>query len=75
MVAQKCKNIFLQAAVKDFWSSADPKLKKIQKWGFSRVTFVFKWFKILFHSESSEKKLNFAGFQNCEKQRSHLMMS
>ena len=70
MVAQKCKG-----AVKDFLSSADPKLKKIQKWGFLGVTFVFKWFKILFHSEFSEKKLNFAGLQNYEKQRSHLMMS
>ena len=48
MAAQKCKNILLQAALKDFWSSAIPKLKKfkfvktltslgsywkIQKWG------------------------------------------
>ena len=28
MAAQKCKNIQLQAALKDFWSSANPKLKK-----------------------------------------------
>ena len=30
MAAQKCKNIFFQAALKDFWSSANPKLKKIK---------------------------------------------
>ena len=30
MAAQKCKNIQLQAALKDFWSSANPKLKKIK---------------------------------------------
>ena len=29
MAFQKCKNIFLQAALKDFRSSANPKLKKI----------------------------------------------
>ena len=29
MTEQKCKNILLQAAVKDFWSSANPKLKKL----------------------------------------------
>ena len=29
MAAQKCKNILLQAALKDFWSSANPKLKKL----------------------------------------------
>ena len=28
IAAQKCKNILLQAALKDFLSSADPKLKK-----------------------------------------------
>ena len=28
MAAQKCKNIWLLAALKDFWSSANPKLKK-----------------------------------------------
>ena len=29
MAAQKCKNILLQAALKDFWSSANKKLKKL----------------------------------------------
>ena len=29
MAAQKCKNILLQAALKDFWSSAISKLKKL----------------------------------------------
>ena len=29
MAAQKCKNISLQAALKDFWSSANPKLKSL----------------------------------------------
>ena len=29
MAAQKCKNILLQSALKDFWLSAKPKLKKI----------------------------------------------
>ena len=29
MAVQKCKNILLQAALKDFWSSANPKLKKL----------------------------------------------
>ena len=28
MAAEKCKNILFQAALKDFWSSANPKLKK-----------------------------------------------
>ena len=28
MAAQKCKNILLQSALKDFWLSAKPKLKK-----------------------------------------------
>ena len=28
MASQKCKNIWLQAALKHFWSSANPKLKK-----------------------------------------------
>ena len=30
MAAQKYKNIWLQAALKDFWSSANPKLKKVK---------------------------------------------
>ena len=30
MAAQKCKNILLQAALKDFWSHANPKLTKNQ---------------------------------------------
>ena len=30
MAGQKCKNILLQAALKDFWSSANPKLKKVK---------------------------------------------
>ena len=29
MATQKCKNILLQAALKDFWSSANPKLKEL----------------------------------------------
>ena len=29
MAAQKCKNILFQAALKDFWSSANLKLKKL----------------------------------------------
>ena len=29
MAAQKCKNILLQAALKDFRSSANPKLKSL----------------------------------------------
>ena len=29
MAVQKWKNILLQAALKDFWSSANPKLKKL----------------------------------------------
>ena len=29
MAAQKWKKILLQAALKDFWSSANPKLKKL----------------------------------------------
>ena len=28
MAPQKCKNIWLLAALKEFWSSANPKLKK-----------------------------------------------
>ena len=29
MAARECKNIWLLAALKDFWSSANPKLKKL----------------------------------------------
>ena len=29
MAVQKCKNILLQAALKDFWSSTNLKLKKL----------------------------------------------
>ena len=29
MAAQKCKNILMQAALRDFWSSANPKLKRV----------------------------------------------
>ena len=29
MVAQKCRNTLLQAALKGFWSSANPKPKKL----------------------------------------------
>ena len=29
MAAQKCKNILLQAALKEFWSSANPKLEEL----------------------------------------------
>ena len=62
MAAQKCKNILLQAVLKDFWPFANPKLKKnkfvktltslesywkkMQKWGFMGVNFVCKWFKV-----------------------------
>ena len=73
MAAQKCKNIWLQAAWKDFWSSANPKSKKItfiktltfsgpywtkyKNRRFWGVTFVFKWIKIFPHSEFSYKSL------------------
>ena len=73
MVGQKWTIILLQAALKDFWSSANLKLKKLglqnscffriiytekmQQWGFLGVTSVCKGFKILFHSEFSEKSL------------------
>ena len=30
MAPQKCKNMLLQAVLKDFWSSPNPKLKKIK---------------------------------------------
>ena len=71
MTAQKCKKILLHAALKDFWSSANLKLKKInlsknshffriilkkmQEWGFLGVTFVCRQFRILLHSDFSEK--------------------
>ena len=35
MATQKCKNILLQAALKDFWSSVKPKLKKLSLSKFS----------------------------------------
>ena len=75
MAVQKCKTILLQAALKDFWSSTNLKLKKLsfsktlfslrlyyilikmQEWGFLGVTFVGKGFKILLHSEFSQKSL------------------
>ena len=71
MAAQKCKNILLQAVLKDFWPFASPKLKKnkfvktltslgsywkkMQKCGFMGVNFVCKRFKVLPHSDFSEK--------------------
>ena len=85
MAAQKCKIILLQATLKDFWSSANLKLKKnkfaqtltalglnnilkkMQEWGFVGVTFLCKWFKILLHSEFSEKKHNFEVLQTYER--------
>ena len=68
MATQKYKNILLQAALKDFWSSANPKLKKLSLPELSLLqnhieenarmevlgSFVCKWFKILFYSEFSE---------------------
>ena len=39
----------------------------MQEWEFLGVTFVSRWFKILLHSEFSEKKLNFEGLQTYEK--------
>ena len=70
---KNAKNIWLQAALKDFWSPANPKLKKIKfiktltssgpYWtkcknrGFRGVTFVFKGIKIFLHIEFSDKSL------------------
>ena len=88
---QKCKIILLQAALKNFWYYANLKLnfvktltslglyilkkKHMQEWGFLGVTFVCKWFKILLHSEFSEKKLNLEGLQTYERHENHLIMS
>ena len=70
---KNAKNIWLQAASKDFWYHANPKFKKIKfintltssgpYWrkcknrGFWGVTFVFKWIKIFLHREFSNKSL------------------
>ena len=70
MAAQKCKIILLQAALKDFWFANLNKIKlvktltslglyfiltKMHESGFLGVNFLCKWFKILLHSEFSEK--------------------
>ena len=70
MAAQKCKNILLQTALKDFWSSANPKLKKLNlpklsllldyteenaRMGVLGSYFcLYKLLKILLHSDFSE---------------------
>ena len=70
---KNAKNIWLQAALKDFWYPTNPKLKKIKfiktltssrpYWtkcknrGFRRATFVFKWIKIFLHREFSNKNV------------------
>ena len=89
MDVQKCKNILLHAALKDFWSSANPKLKKLsllklsflqdhieemQEWGFLGATFDRKWFKILLHSEFSEN-VTLKVCKTYERHESHLVMS
>ena len=73
MVAQKCKNIWFQATLKEFSSSANPNVKKLNfiktatssgpYWikcksrEFRGVTFIFKWIKIFLHSAFSNKSL------------------
>ena len=67
------KNIWLQAALKDFWFPVNLKFKKVKfiktltssgpYWtkcknrGFRGVTFVFTWIKIFLHREFSNKSL------------------
>ena len=84
MAMQKCKNILLQAALKDFWSSAKPKLKKLSLPKLSLLqdhTEENKWFKILLHMSfqkvfKSLKSLKvFKGLQTYERYGSHLMVS
>ena len=44
MAVQKCKTILLQAALKDFWSSTNLKLKKLS---FSKTLFSLRLYYIL----------------------------
>ena len=87
MAAWKCKNMLLQVALKDFWSSADPNLKKkicqnshffriilkkkSKNRGFQQVTFVFKQFN---SQLVFKEKLNSEGLQTYERNDSHVMM-
>ena len=76
MTAQKCKNIWLQAALNDFWSS-NPKTKRIKfvKTLTSSREFAFKWFKILLQSENFQVKFNFEGLQNYKRNQNFLRCS
>ena len=91
MAAQKCKNKLLQAVLKDFWSSANLKLKKISLSKLSLLYDYIYWKKskngdsreiLLFASDfkycstvSFQKKLKFEGLQTYERHESHLIMS
>ena len=76
MTAQKCKNIWLQATLNDFWSS-NPKTKRIKfvKTLTSSREFAFKWFKILLQSENFQVKFNFEGLQNYKRNQNFLRCS
>ena len=86
MAAQKCKNILLQAALKDFWSSANPKLKNDQNSHFFRIHteenarmgvlgsyFCLQMIYNIAPLWIFRKKLNFEGLQTYERHESHLM--
>ena len=88
--AQKCKNILLQAARVDFWSSANPKLKKNKfaktltssgsywqkcKNGVLESYFCLQWIQNIAPQSVFRKKLNFEGLRTYERHGSHLMMS
>ena len=88
MTEQKCKNILLQSSVKDFWSSANPKLKKLS---FSKLSLfqdhteentkmgvIWSYFRleVICSTVSFQKKnLTLRGLQDYERHESHLMMS
>ena len=83
------ENILLQAALKDFWLSTNPKLKKLSlpklsllqdhteenaKMG---VLGSYFYLQVIWNivSQWIFKKLNFEGLQTYERHESHLMMS
>ena len=90
MAVQKCKNILLRAALKDFWSSANPKLEELKvcqnslfqddteenaRIGGSMEILLFSSDLNIASQWVFKEKLNFEGLQTNERHESHLMMS
>ena len=87
MAVQKCEIILLQPVLKDFWSSANLKLKKLR---LSKLSLLQDHTEenarigvskdlLLFSSIAPQwvfrKRLNFEGLQTYERHENHLIMS